>query len=750
MAKNSKKSKNQITFNTAKNKRKAKPSNVVTNVSAPTTPPSELDFQAGSMSTAAVPASLDIGSPAKDAVSNSAVTSEAAAETLINHPCTLADANAPSICEQGSDLYPSNAMFTFTRSTTPPGSPENSASPVDSEPSHDEKQLAVKEAVDVPEVSPTFSPDIHTGKSYSDATNTSFPPVAGKGDATISGETSNTSIRLPSFHTGDDHLVNGKIVAPDINVPKTRTASLRSSGGKDACSILSGFSSSEKTDVVTSPLLHKATPSQLPVRKTISTPCLPGMPDRNKDKNSKASPNWSTPNTPETRSDIGYPRSIGKAADNQPSYLRPTVSSVRHGKSAHELRAARNHSGTPPQRLETGTHIAARPKAVGSTSLVGELPPPQRGTSDPISSATGNANGSGVAVNLKHEDSISTNRSPKSVYRAVSSSKTTSSRHSSADSLRTNNSALYILNARQQEDFDQSLDKGAHEQQGIFDATEDAVLTNIEEVNMPDPLDDFIQTNQATDNHPVIMFQRDAFIPIDSDFSEDESSTEEFLLSAIPCTVVKALARIQLPLVNLSKTVVPSVDEPIRTQSPVTESSSPVFQLTSKSSRTSTSPKGIEFVMENTYLGITCFQEFVETLDTDEEGNATKSAVAKAYMVRVAHEHAEMHLSSIETDGVTYITKDLASQWKDHQLRRRAKLGKVSLADFLEKVPFDAYDNTTDVHLLEAWKKAAVQEKELHRLAQGGNASRLTRRLSRSRSTTSRSSTEPLRGRRSI
>ncbi|KAF2247214.1 hypothetical protein BU26DRAFT_566199 [Trematosphaeria pertusa] len=140
-------------------------------------------------------------------------------------------------------------------------------------------------------------------------------------------------------------------------------------------------------------------------------------------------------------------------------------------------------------------------------------------------------------------------------------------------------------------------------------------------------------------------------------------------------------------------------------------------------SQASPSPKtkalqAISFEMDTTLLGTTSFSAFIANVTPSSEDKVTRAAAAKAFMLCVARECAlkkdDTESSNQSTDQ--HIDAAMAERWLDPVVRRRAKLGAVSLAEFEESLRFSrgevAYGD-----LWEAWKMAAARKEELKRPA---------------------------------
>lgn len=200
-------------------------------------------------------------------------------------------------------------------------------------------------------------------------------------------------------------------------------------------------------------------------------------------------------------------------------------------------------------------------------------------------------------------------------------------------------------------------------------------------------------------------------------------------------------------------TPVPKIDPKIlrseEAVAPFSDSSSEGNRTTCKPTpyRNSDSPSAkstedLEFEMEHTFLGVTCFNEFIEVLTMDSDGMTTKPNIAKAFILLAAKEAAYMDAAT--SPHVTAITTDMIHLWDSRRFQQLVKLGKVSMREFLNKITFEVDDTTTDWRVFEAFKEAAAEDKMWHQAAQNGNVADFAGRYGRSaHSSRSRSSQKP-------
>ncbi|KAI1671231.1 hypothetical protein L13192_04588 [Pyrenophora tritici-repentis] len=167
------------------------------------------------------------------------------------------------------------------------------------------------------------------------------------------------------------------------------------------------------------------------------------------------------------------------------------------------------------------------------------------------------------------------------------------------------------------------------------------------------------------------------------------------------------------------------------------------FRNSSQSSRVSDS--STDFHMNNTFLGSTSARDLLDRATSGYNGMVSRKAIAAAFVRCVADEHADMRSVSpgVDAPGVTFITENDVDQCMSFETQRRAKLGYTLLFKFLKMIEFDDAAMATDTDFLDAWRKAALESRELTKSAKNSPASRAARRISQSRSESEQSRGRP-------
>jgi hypothetical protein len=93
------------------------------------------------------------------------------------------------------------------------------------------------------------------------------------------------------------------------------------------------------------------------------------------------------------------------------------------------------------------------------------------------------------------------------------------------------------------------------------------------------------------------------------------------------------------------------------------------------------------------------------------------------------------------------MTEDDAQHSLKFETQRRAKLGRMSLLEFLKKVDFDSMAMTTEAALIDAFRQTAIESKTHIEEGKGSLTARAIRRISRAARSNSGSSSEQSRGR---
>jgi hypothetical protein len=271
-------------------------------------------------------------------------------------------------------------------------------------------------------------------------------------------------------------------------------------------------------------------------------------------------------------------------------------------------------------------------------------------------------------------------------------------------------------------------------------------------------------------------FDPEPFLPIDPDFSESENEAEEDTVVPQPkplrevssserenshefdedvsgetlCAPKFRVERAALPETAHHTSVDADVNDsdvaPNVLDSDETSTSFTAYSTRATSTSSHTSQASVEFHMDNTFLGSTSARDMCDHLDSDYDGTITKEELARAWILCVADEHSDRRSVSpgIEAPGVSFITPDDADQALSFHMMRRAKLGRISLLEFLKKFEFDASGKVAMVTLLPNYRQAALESQERSKASRHSAGAEMIRRISRERS----SSTQ-IRGRRS-
>ncbi|CAA9961058.1 hypothetical protein PTMSG1_04442 [Pyrenophora teres f. maculata] len=167
------------------------------------------------------------------------------------------------------------------------------------------------------------------------------------------------------------------------------------------------------------------------------------------------------------------------------------------------------------------------------------------------------------------------------------------------------------------------------------------------------------------------------------------------------------------------------------------------LRSSSESSRVSAS--STDFHIDNTFLGSTSARDLLDHATSEFNGVIPRKALASAFIRCVADEHADRRAASpgVHAPGVAFITEKDVDQCMSFETQRRAKLGYISLFKFLRMIEFDDAAMATETDILDAWRKAALESRDLTELAKNSPASRAARRISRSRSESEQSRGRP-------
>jgi hypothetical protein len=255
-----------------------------------------------------------------------------------------------------------------------------------------------------------------------------------------------------------------------------------------------------------------------------------------------------------------------------------------------------------------------------------------------------------------------------------------------------------------------------------------------------DPLLDGITFREDNDTSPT-WFDRDSIPEPDPDFSDDEDdhpSTSLTIKDTVDQHVGAWVASVPIILKKASK---------VAMSSDADSSDGCAVRTSSKSSRTSA--QSADFHLDNTYLGGIAARNLLDNIKLDRDGKANKEAIAHAYVLCVATEHTNRRSFSpnYKAPGVSLITKQDAKRCRSSVVQSRARLGRISLFDFLKKVTFDDNGMAHEDMIFGAFRQAAVESAKLIHDSKHSSASRVARRISRAARSNSGSSSEQSRGR---
>lgn len=212
-------------------------------------------------------------------------------------------------------------------------------------------------------------------------------------------------------------------------------------------------------------------------------------------------------------------------------------------------------------------------------------------------------------------------------------------------------------------------------------------------------------TVQSSEEQSVVWFDREPVAPIDFDFSDDEGD-DEHIDSPIPST----LSRYGDLLIN-SRT---ANAETARVASDSDKSSTHVFVLQSPTSPSTSvsshsSQASDDVAAETILLGNTRARDPMDRLPSGPEDMVSKLELAQAWVLCVTAEHTlQQPISSsiVKLWDFSIIARD-ADRALELQLQRRAKLGGVSLRDFLKKFMFDRDGMTAASQLIAVFRELA-------------------------------------------
>jgi hypothetical protein len=246
-------------------------------------------------------------------------------------------------------------------------------------------------------------------------------------------------------------------------------------------------------------------------------------------------------------------------------------------------------------------------------------------------------------------------------------------------------------------------------------------------VVVTDPLLDGISFRDNKGTTPI-WCQRDPIPEIDPDFSDDEddylrtSTTLNHIVAlSTPIGVSAWVANLPIITKKASGVTIPSSLE-----------SYDDFAVRSSPDSSRPSVESIEFHKNNTFLGTTSMCDLLDHIHPDVDGKIPKEAVARSFVLCVASEHADRRSMSPNYDvpGVTFMSLKDAQHALKFETQCRAKLGRISLKEFLKKVNFDAEDMITEAPLFDAFRQAAIESKERIKADMGSPTARALRRNS--------------------
>ncbi|KAF1914534.1 hypothetical protein BDU57DRAFT_540453 [Ampelomyces quisqualis] len=146
----------------------------------------------------------------------------------------------------------------------------------------------------------------------------------------------------------------------------------------------------------------------------------------------------------------------------------------------------------------------------------------------------------------------------------------------------------------------------------------------------------------------------------------------------------------------------------------------------STSSSSLDSQASMDFQMENTFLGSTSAQDIVEQLEIGADGKFTMEHLARAWVLCVATEHSDLRCANpdIAAPGVSFMTTADAENAMVFHTQRRAKLGRISLLEFLKTLDFDDNGKAAVASLLPLIRQTALEsQKRIQALKHSPSAS---------------------------
>jgi hypothetical protein len=254
---------------------------------------------------------------------------------------------------------------------------------------------------------------------------------------------------------------------------------------------------------------------------------------------------------------------------------------------------------------------------------------------------------------------------------------------------------------------------------------------SVELLSEPDLLSAVPQKN---DENASLWFNRDSFEPLNTDISdnEDEKEVDESITkpdisetASSPGIVTTELDHTKLFETSLDEDLDQGIITEMVQMTRKTYNLDNAFQTTygrpSPTSTTSStfassyaSQGSFDFHMENTFLGTTSARDLEERLSIDAKGNVTKEDPARAWVSCVAAEHSDRRSAcpSIVAPGVSFIQENDADMALSFEMQRCAKLGRITLLEFLKKFEFDAEGFTAVEKLLSIFREAALESRE--------------------------------------
>jgi hypothetical protein len=250
---------------------------------------------------------------------------------------------------------------------------------------------------------------------------------------------------------------------------------------------------------------------------------------------------------------------------------------------------------------------------------------------------------------------------------------------------------------------------------------------------------------QKYHNDVLLWFEREPFAPIDTNFPDDED--DDIVSNTAQPVQAQANPLTKLDSVQQSKRLKYKQITQVIANGPEDKShkvsDSDVSCTAAVGGESSTawtvnvfeapcmSQEAIEFCMDNTFLGTTSARDLEDHLHIDTNDRVTKDDLACAWILCVASEQSDQRSFSpiIATSVVSFIEASDVEHALSFKMQRRAKLGRISLLEFLKKLEFDADGLTGVDNLLLVFGDAALESRERTKTAKNKPTSRNLRRL---------------------